>query len=415
MMDQLASTVASRSLARERAARKEAESLLEKKSRELYDINLILNQRQLNAHRQESESRYRTLVELMPDAIWIHSGGKIVFMNPAAQRLFGASAPEQLLGTEALARIPEDFRAQMAQGIFGNLAAAQKQPRRALRVARLDGSLVDVEFFGCAIRFNDAASVMNVAHDITERRLHEMAIEHQATHDLLTGLPNRALFLDRLTHAIRRAERHGDRLAVMFIDLDKFKNINDTLGHASGDNLLRMVAAHLKQCVRASDTVARLGGDEFVLLLDEPLGETMPATIAACVAQRLGEPVMLGGQEHVVTGSIAHQSFPQTGRTRRGAAAPRRHRDVPRQGKRARQLPVLHAGDAEPARRPRRARAGPAPRLAAQRVRAALPAAGEPAQRQDRRHGSAAALAVARTGTGPAAAVHPGGRGEQPD
>ena len=311
MTEQVVTTVASRSLVRERTARKEAETLLEQKSRELYDINL--NLRQLNSHLEESETRYRTLVELMPDAIWIHSGGRIVFMNPAAQQLFGASSPEQLLGSEALDRIPEEFRASMAQGIFGDLAAAQEQPRCALKVARVDGSLVDVEFFGCAIRFNDAASVMNVAHDITERRQHEMAIEHQATHDLLTGLPNRALFLDRLAQAIRRAERHSDRLAVMFVDLDKFKIINDTLGHATGDELLRTVAAHLKQCVRASDTVARLGGDEFVLLLDNPLGRNTPAVIAERIAARLGEPVMLGGQEHVVTGSIGISMYPEDG------------------------------------------------------------------------------------------------------
>ena len=311
MTEPVVTTVASRSLVRERTARKEAETLLEQKSRELYDINL--NLRQLNSHLEESETRYRTLVELMPDAIWIHTGGKVVFMNPAAQQLFGAATPEQLLGCEALDLIPEDFRAQMAQGIFGDLAAAQQQPRCALRVARVDGSLVDVEFFGCAIRFNDAASVMNVAHDITERRQHEMAIEHQATHDLLTGLPNRALFLDRLAQAIRRAERHGDRIAVMFVDLDKFKNINDTLGHACGDDLLRMVADHLRQCVRGSDTVARLGGDEFVLLLDNPLGDTTPAMIAERIAARLGQPVMLGGQEHVVTGSIGISIYPEDG------------------------------------------------------------------------------------------------------
>ena len=305
------SSVASRSLLRERNARKEAESLLEQKSRELYDINL--NLRELNAHLEESEARYRTLVELIPDAIWIHSGGKVVFMNPAALRLFGAGHPDQLLGSAALDRVPEEFHARMRQGIFDDLAMAQLQPRCALQVARLDGSVVDVEFFGCAIRFNDADSVMNVAHDVTERRQHEMAIEHQATHDMLTGLPNRALFLDRLTHAIRRAERTRGRLAVMFVDLDKFKSVNDTLGHGAGDELLRIVAAQLKLCVRESDTVARLGGDEFVLLLDNPLGDTTPATIAERIGRRLGLPVMLGGQEHVVTGSIGISVYPADG------------------------------------------------------------------------------------------------------
>ena len=304
-------TVVSRSLVRERLARKEAERLLEQKSRELYDINL--NLRSLNAHLEESEARYRTLVELIPDAIWIHSVGRVVFANPAACILFGASASEQLIGTDALNLVPAPFRHQMLEGTYSDIAAAQRQPRCSLQVERLDGRLVEVEFFGCAIRFNNADSIMNVAHDITERRAHEKAIEYQANHDLLTGLPNRSLFLDRLAHAIRRAERHGSRLAVMFVDLDKFKAVNDTLGHSFGDELLRIVAAQLKLCVRESDTVARLGGDEFVLLLDDPIGSAMPGAIAERIGTQLGVPVMLAGQEHVVTGSIGISTYPEDG------------------------------------------------------------------------------------------------------
>ncbi|MES2257862.1 MAG: EAL domain-containing protein [Pseudomonadota bacterium] len=304
-------TVASRSLLRERNARKEAETLLEQKSRELYDINQDL--RLLNTHIEESEVRYRTLVELIPDAIWIHCDGRIVFMNPAAVRLFGATSPGLLLGSLAIERVPAEFRERMAEGTYDDIALAQMAPRSALQVERLDGSLVDVEYFGCAIRFNNAASVMSVAHDITERRQHEKAIVHQATHDQLTGLPNRALFLDRLSHSIRRAERHKGRLAVVFLDLDKFKHVNDTLGHAVGDELLRFVADTLKLCVRDFDTVARLGGDEFVLLLDSPLGETTPGMIAERIGERLAQPVLLAGQEHVITGSMGVSLYPDDG------------------------------------------------------------------------------------------------------
>ncbi|CAH1904561.1 EAL domain-containing protein [Candidatus Nitrotoga sp. HW29] len=304
-------TVISRSLMRERTARKEAETLLEQKSRELYDINL--NLRSLNAHLEESEGRYRTLVEMIPDAIWIHSAGRVVFANPAAYTLFGANTPEHLLGTDALSLVPASSRHQMLEGTYSDIAAAQCQPRCSLQVERLDGRLVEVEFFGCAIRFDNADSIMNVARDLTERRAHEKAMEYQATHDLLTGLPNRALFLDRLTHTIRRAERHGSRLAVIFVDLDKFKAVNDTLGHSFGDELLRIVAAELKLCVRESDTVARLGGDEFVLLLDDPVGPTMPGAIAERIGARLGVPVMLAGQEHIVTGSIGISTYPEDG------------------------------------------------------------------------------------------------------
>jgi diguanylate cyclase (GGDEF)-like protein/PAS domain S-box-containing protein len=306
------STVASRSLLRERAARKEAEALLEQKSLELFENNQHL--RRLNANLEESEQRYRSLVELAPDAIWIHSGGRITFANPAALRLFGASSAEQLLGAAAIERIATPFRAAADEWAALDLPMVHERQRSALQLMRLDGELVDVEFFGCAIRFNNEDSVMNVAHDITERLLHEKAIKHQATHDQLTGLPNRALFLDRLSHAIKRAERHRDTLAVVFVDLDKFKQINDTLGHAMGDELLRSVASTLKSSVRDFDTVARLGGDEFVLLLDSPLGETTPAMIAERIGHALAEPVQLAGQDHVITGSMGLSLYPNDGK-----------------------------------------------------------------------------------------------------
>jgi diguanylate cyclase (GGDEF)-like protein len=194
-----------------------------------------------------------------------------------------------------------------------DLLKVHEKPRSTLQLLRLDGNLVDVEFFASDIRFNNEDSVMNVAHDITERLLHEKAIKHQATHDQLTGLPNRSLFLDRLTHAIRRAERRKETLAVVFVDLDKFKQINDTLGHAVGDELLRTVAGTLKKCVRDFDTVARLGGDEFVLLLDSPLGDTTPGMIAERIGARLAQPMQLAGQEHIITGSMGLSLYPNDG------------------------------------------------------------------------------------------------------
>ena len=240
----------------------------------------------------ENGSGFRLLVEQLPEAIWINTGGKMVYANPAAQRLFGARTFEHLPGGE---------------GVPGGVAFAPRQLRRP------DGTLVDVEYYGSAIRFEGLDAVMHVAHDVTERRRHEQSVEHQATHDVLTGLPNRALFLDRLALAICRAERHCGRLAVMFVDLDKFKNVNDTLGHAAGDELLRTVGSRLAMCVREADTVARLGGDEFVLLLENPVGESTPALVAGRVASRLAEPVMLCGHGHVVTGSVGISIYPDDG------------------------------------------------------------------------------------------------------
>jgi PAS domain S-box-containing protein len=268
-MESTPDLVSARTLQRERTARKEAESLLEQKSRELYEKNQFL---------QESELRYRNLVELAPDAIWIHCEGRITFLNQAALRLFGATCPEQLLGTLAVDRVPEQFRPLVEAWTPMELDKVHQRQRSELRLLRLDGKPVDVEFFGCSIRFNNRDSVMHAAHDVTER-LQQVAIRHRATHDELTGLANRAFFLERLGEEIEKARRAGTSLAVAFVDLDKFKQVNDTRGHAVGDELLRIVAAVLRSCVRDSDTVARLGGDEFVLMLDSSQGHLTPAML----------------------------------------------------------------------------------------------------------------------------------------
>lgn len=295
--------LSARTLQRERRARKEAESLLEQKSRELYEKNQFL---------QESEGRYRNLVELAPDAIWIHSEGRITFLNQAALRLFGATGPEQLLGTLAADRVPEQFRAAVEAWTPMELDKVHQRQRSTLQLLRLDGKPVDVEFFGCSIRFNNCDSVMHAAHDVTER-LQQVAIRHRATHDELTGLANRAYFLERLGQEIEKARGAGISLAVAFVDLDKFKQINDTRGHAVGDEMLRVVAGVLRSCVRDSDTVARLGGDEFVLLLDSSQGQLTPAMLAERISARLAEPVMLAGQQHIITGSIGLSVYPDDG------------------------------------------------------------------------------------------------------
>src|SRR6266852_3720808 len=128
-------------------------------------------------------------------------------------------------------------------------------------------------------------TVLGINSDNTSRKHAEAALEHQALHDWLTGLPNRTLFRDRLEHALAQADRRDHLVAVLFLDLDNFKVINDSLGHQSGDALLVEVAQRLRLCVRGSDTVARLGGDEFTVLLEE-IDEEAQANL---VAERIGD------------------------------------------------------------------------------------------------------------------------------
>jgi diguanylate cyclase (GGDEF)-like protein len=138
-------------------------------------------------------------------------------------------------------------------------------------------------------------------------------IEHLAYHDVLTGLPNRNLFLDHLRLALALAEREGRQVAVLFLDLDRFKTINDSLGHASGDELLRTVADRLRACLRQGDTVARLGGDEFTILLPEVAAEQDAVRVAEKLLDRIRQPMVLQSREIVVTGSIGLSRFPEDG------------------------------------------------------------------------------------------------------
>src|SRR5882757_7582428 len=142
---------------------------------------------------------------------------------------------------------------------------------------------------------------------------HAKRVEYLAYHDGLTGLPNRSLFSKLLSQSIAEAHRYNKQLAVSFLDLDRFKQINDTLGHEAGDQLLQEVASRLKACVRDSDTVARLGGDEFVVLLPELADGKYAATVAQKILSAIAKPFMLIGQEFRVTASIGISAYPQDG------------------------------------------------------------------------------------------------------
>lgn len=152
-----------------------------------------------------------------------------------------------------------------------------------------------------------------VSNDISQQKIYEANLEHQAHHDALTELPNRILFEVHLQEALRRAKRHGERLGLMFIDLDNFKSINDTLGHAAGDELLQTVAERLKICLRESDVVARRGGDEFTVLLDRLRQVEDAAVIAEKFIAELSRPVKLAGQIRAVTASIGICCYPEDG------------------------------------------------------------------------------------------------------
>jgi len=153
-----------------------------------------------------------------------------------------------------------------------------------------------------------------IARDVTEQRLQQVRMSHLAYHDPLTNLPNRALLLDRLSLAVAQAQRNFSRLAVMFIDIDRFKEINDSLGHQAGDVLLRTVATRLRSILREADTVARMGGDEFVILLSTISGHGDPRLVAEKLMRVVSAPIELDGHRVDVTASVGISLYPQHGR-----------------------------------------------------------------------------------------------------
>lgn len=180
--------------------------------------------------------------------------------------------------------------------------------------SRADGAEYAARIACSAVPEQDGGAVRRfvaVINDITERKKAEERIRYQANYDALTGLPNRALFLDRLEHAVATARRQKYTLGLMFIDLDGFKAVNDTLGHEAGDQLLKGAGERLRACVRESDTVARLGGDEFTVIMEGVEGREGAAVVAQRVIDTLEVPFDLNGKQGHVSASIGIALLPE--------------------------------------------------------------------------------------------------------
>ena len=261
---------------------------------------------------RESEQRFKTLFEHHPDGIFVRDlAGKLISGNKAIEEITGYSIEE--LKHEAIETLamPDEAKLvpeQLAEGPDG----APKRFRTSS--VRKDGSTVEVELAYLPLIIDGEITGMHgIARDVTQARNYERRIEHLANHDVLTGLPNRLLLTDRLQHAIDHSRRTNTQVGVLFLDLNRFKQVNDSLGHDLGDLLLKKVASRLKYLVRESDTVARLGGDEFVLVLaDLDSIETM-AAVAEKVLESIALPLNLAGHELNITTSIGGSVFPKDG------------------------------------------------------------------------------------------------------
>lgn len=251
------------------------------------------------------EEYFRTLVRNALDIIMISdTNGLIRYISPASQRILGYPS-ESLCGQSSLALIHTDDLTRVRRTLKALGTTSEQICTFEVRVLHQDGSWRFMEATAHNLLHdpNIGGVVFNV-HDITERKIAEESLQYQAYHDPLTGLPNRALFLDRLHQALARTSRQNSMAAVLFLDLDNFKVINDSLGHEAGDQLLLMVAERLCGCVRPGDTVARLGGDEFTILLED-LSNIYPVEqMVAAIQDALHKPLLLQDREVIVTVSI---------------------------------------------------------------------------------------------------------------
>jgi diguanylate cyclase (GGDEF)-like protein/PAS domain S-box-containing protein len=270
-------------------------------SRPLYFIAYVqdISERKREEELRLREEQTRGLADAAFEGLAVISDrGMILEVNQALLDIL-EHTPSEMIGRSVLEFVAPAYRDQVRQNILSNF----EEPYETVGLSK-DGTRLDLEVRGKAFSYQGQRVRVTAVRDITERKALEQHLRHQALHDFLTGLPNRALFTDRLCRALARAGRRRRRVAVMFVDLDNFKLVNDTFGHHAGDELLVMVSDRLRTCLRLGDTLVRLGGDEFAVLLEDLTDEGEATRIARRIIEELRVPFTLDNQEAFVTPSI---------------------------------------------------------------------------------------------------------------
>jgi len=264
---------------------------------------------------KESETRYRSLVEMAQEGIIVIQNRRVVYCNPAFCQLVGY-APEELAHLDALTGLilaEDQPRAQSNHD--RRLAGGDAEQRYPLRLVHKSGHPLWAETSGVPINWNEQPATLNVVNDITARKQIEERIQHLAEHDALTGLPNRTLLIDRLERALAAAQRNAHTLALLFMDLDGFKPVNDGYGHEVGDRLLQAVAGRLIGMLRNADTAARIGGDEFVVLLPVITAADDAEDIANRLRSAIASPFDIDGHRIMISASVGIARYPEDGDT----------------------------------------------------------------------------------------------------
>ncbi len=307
----------------------EAAELIATMETALRQVRLEVEHEVMEGQLKESEELHRFIVNSSPDLVYmLDRNGCFTFLNDRIESMLGFTKRE-LIGKHYSELVDEDDM-QAAHNLFNerrtgeravkNVEIRLKSKRQDRRMGVNRHQTVWSELTAMGIYANDKertrqnfAGTYGTARDISERKQAQEVINFQAYHDLLTHLPNRALLKDRLNLAITHARRNKRKLAAMFLDLDRFKLVNDTLGHSMGDRLLKAVANRLQSCLRKGDTLSRFGGDEFTLLLPEVRTRDDVVVIAEKILDRLNEPFVIDGHELFVGASIGIAMYPEAG------------------------------------------------------------------------------------------------------
>ncbi|MBT9455933.1 MAG: EAL domain-containing protein [Burkholderiaceae bacterium] len=268
-------------------------------------ISDITRHRRAERAARESEERLGKFMQASLEGIVFHRDGLITDANPPACELLGHTL-EELLGRSTLSFIAPEAVHKVQQVI-----RSREETRYESVLLHKSGAHIPVEFIVRSMMFGGELQRMTIIRDLRDRLEAQARIHHLAHHDALTGLPNRMAFMEHLQRCCAEALAHGETLAMLFLDLDNFKRVNDSLGHLEGDVLLRTVAQRLTGALRSTDRVARFGGDEFVLLLRPVLGRDQVDGVARRLLADVEHPVMAGGRPLSVTPSIGIALFPE--------------------------------------------------------------------------------------------------------
>ncbi|HUN53545.1 MAG TPA: EAL domain-containing protein [Smithella sp.] len=264
---------------------------------------------------RQSEGKYRSILENIQEGYFeVDLAGDFTFFNDSMCRITGCSK-EELTGTNYRRFSDEENSGKVFQAFNRVYQTGEPTEGFDWLMIRKDGCKRYIEASASLQKSSQDKpnGFKGVIRDITERKLIEQELNHMATHDVLTGLPNRLLFSQLLNHAIQTAQRNKKKLAVLFVDLDRFKIINDSLGHEAGDKLLQEIAQRFKHLLRAADIVGRLGGDEFIILIEEVNELKQVANLAHKILTTTIQPMVLMGDECRVTASIGISIYPSDG------------------------------------------------------------------------------------------------------